>query len=33
MHLMKHNKRAGTNAGLLRFAGLFLVFFVLIALI
>ncbi|MCK4356239.1 hypothetical protein KAW44_04080 [Candidatus Bipolaricaulota bacterium] len=33
MHLRKHNKRAGTHAGLLRFAGLFLVFFVLIALI
>ncbi len=33
MHLMKHNKKARTHAGLLRFAGLFLVFFVLIALI
>jgi hypothetical protein len=33
MHLRKHNKRAGTHAGLPRFAGLFLVSFVLIALI
>ena len=33
MHLVEHNKKAGTHGGLLRFAGLFLVFFVLIALI
>jgi hypothetical protein len=33
MHLRKHNKRAGAHAGLFRFAGLFLVFFILIALI
>ena len=33
MHLRKHNKIAGTRAGLLRFAGLFLVFFILIALV
>jgi len=33
MYLVKHNKIAGPHAGLLRFAGLFLVFFVLIALV
>ena len=34
MHLRKRNKRTGgAHAGLLRFAGLFLVFFILIALI
>ena len=33
MRLRKHNKAADTHAGLLRFAGLFIVFFILIALV